>query len=254
MRDKILFITLLIISIVIGILLIIFSNHIILPIFVGLFCLFILIEPLTKNETHKGLYTINRVINYIIAAFGLIITLVQPITLILSLLIGLFIITYALPFLLFKLILTPYLELGLTDATIHYISLCTSTISSTIFSKDLLHLIYSLIDKIGHFGNKDIFIKEWLELFYRKENVVFLIYTLYFIFLITWGFYDIQYENRALISPETDKVILKSFLVYIAFTSFQDKANRVQLKLNDILKSFIKIIILPFVKHRNKSE
>ncbi len=210
-------------------------------VFFGCILGLILILVLTKNSSNKYFKKIYNIAATLIAILAFIMELGRPVLLLFTLLASLYMITYAFPMALIMLI-NSFLEIGLATSTIQFISLCISTMTITVFSESLLKLVFPFIVRLIKIKKGATSYKKWLSLFYKKENVIFVIYLLYFVFLSISSYYEIQY-GIPFFNKETDKVILKSFLVYIAFTSLINKLQSVQLKLTEVLKYFFLIIM-----------
>ena len=87
--------------------------------------------------------------------------------------------------------------------------------------------------------------------YYREElavylihpsNVIFLLYLMYFVFLGVSGFLQIQ-SGGYLISKENDTVVLKAFLVYIAFTNMRIKAKDAEIDVKELLKRTLQLFV-----------
>lgn len=77
----------------------------------------------------------------------------------------------------------------------------------------------------------------------HKNNINFLIYAAYFVFLAISGFMEIQY-NEALISQDLDKAVLKAFLVFIAYSNMVGKSKEVEIKSKPLLDKIIRLITI----------
>lgn len=77
----------------------------------------------------------------------------------------------------------------------------------------------------------------------HKNNIIFLIYTAYFVFFAISGFMEIQY-NGAWISQNLDKAVLKAFLVFIAYSNMVSKSKEVEIKSKPFLEKVIKLITI----------
>ena len=75
----------------------------------------------------------------------------------------------------------------------------------------------------------------------NKNNVNFLIYLAYFLFLSISGLMQIQY-NEPLITTNIDSAILKAFLVFIAFSNMVNKSKDVEIKTKPLLDKMIRLI------------
>ena len=75
----------------------------------------------------------------------------------------------------------------------------------------------------------------------NKNNVNFLIYLAYFLFLSISGFMQIQY-NEPLITTSIDSAILKAFLVFIAFSNMVSKSKETEIEVKPLLDKMIRLI------------
>lgn len=76
----------------------------------------------------------------------------------------------------------------------------------------------------------------------HPSNVIFLIYCLYFVFLFTTGFIQIQNDGN-LLPDGYDLAVLKAFLVFIAFTNMRTKAKNAELDSKELLKQTIELFV-----------
>lgn len=76
----------------------------------------------------------------------------------------------------------------------------------------------------------------------HPSNVIFLIYCLYFVFLFTTGFIQIQNDGN-LLPGGYDVAVLKAFLVFIAFTNMRTKAKNAELDSKELLKQTIELFV-----------
>lgn len=71
-----------------------------------------------------------------------------------------------------------------------------------------------------------------------SKNFNFIFSTLYAIFLATNAFCQLEYHSF-LFSADIDNAILKSFLVFLAFTAMKQKSKNVDINTKDLLKKII---------------
>lgn len=76
----------------------------------------------------------------------------------------------------------------------------------------------------------------------HPDNMVFLLYLLYFLFLAVSGYLQIQKEVY-LLSETLDAAILKAFLVFIAFTNMRSKAKKVKMDASGILRGILGLFV-----------
>lgn len=85
-------------------------------------------------------------------------------------------------------------------------------------------------------------LEEFINIFYQKENVLFLIYLIYFgfiLFLSTIKFQGIS----SILNDGTEEVILQSFLAFLAFANLNTKFRDVKLAPRKLFELYIKIIL-----------
>lgn len=90
----------------------------------------------------------------------------------------------------------------------------------------------------------------------QPNNVVFLLYLVYFVLLAITGFMHIQY-GKSLITEGYDAAILKAFLVFIAFTNMKTKAQNSDLDTQELLKQTLGLFVHDdedWLKQRFKSQ
>ena len=76
----------------------------------------------------------------------------------------------------------------------------------------------------------------------HRSNIIFFIYLMYLSFLFVSNFIQLQYHSY-LMSPEKDNVILKSFLVFIAFSNMFVKLKEVNIESKELLIKVAKLFI-----------
>lgn len=87
-----------------------------------------------------------------------------------------------------------------------------------------------------------LFMRELVKFVYTKENLNFIVYASYFLFLFISTFKNIQ-SGDFLLNEEIDMVVAKSFLVFIACTNMLDKKKSSNLEGSALLALFVKMMI-----------
>lgn len=86
-----------------------------------------------------------------------------------------------------------------------------------------------------------LFMRELVKFVYTKENLNFIVYASYFMFLFISTFRSIQ-TGDSLLSEEIDIVVAKSFLVFIACTNMLDRKKSSNLAGGALLALFVKMM------------
>lgn len=76
----------------------------------------------------------------------------------------------------------------------------------------------------------------------HPNNVIFILYFAYFVFLGLSGFQLVE-NDSFIISEALDNAILKAFLVFIAFTNMRSKAKDAQLDTKNLFQQTLKLLI-----------
>jgi len=87
-----------------------------------------------------------------------------------------------------------------------------------------------------------VLMRELMKFLYTKENLHFIIYSAYFVFLTISSIKYLQ-SGGTIFGQEIDLIILKSFLVYIACTNMLDKKNHSNIEGKKLLSLLIKLIL-----------
>lgn len=88
-----------------------------------------------------------------------------------------------------------------------------------------------------------LFMRELVRFIYTKENLNFIIYASYFLFLFISTFKDLQL-GEPLLNAGIDMVVAKSFLVFIACTNMLDRKKSSNLEGGELLSLFVKMMIV----------
>lgn len=156
----------------------------------------------------------------------------------------LFLTTFGIPFLIMHGIESIF-EFGLKKPTMIFLALSIASILSVYLSKYLLIFIlkWSPVLK-GNYEDKPRHkhLQELTKIFYQKNNILFLIYLLYFIYLGVTAFTKTQL-GRATFSNDIDIAVLQSFLVFLAFSNMVAKSKDVTLASQSILSIYARIAL-----------
>ena len=85
--------------------------------------------------------------------------------------------------------------------------------------------------------------RELVRFVYTKENLNFIVYASYFLFLFVSTFKSLQ-SGEPLLSDDIDMVVAKSFLVFIACTNMLDRKKSANLEGGALLTLFLKMMIV----------
>ena len=146
------------------------------------------------------------------------------------------------PSLIFILIINVF-RINFLNETIVFISFSLFSIISVYGQKT----IRWAIRKYSPLKNKGEYIfqlyKEELALYViDRSNLIFLIYLIYLLYLSISNFIQIQYHSP-LISTEIDNAILKSFIVFIAFSNMVAKSKEAKIDPKELFTKIIKLFI-----------
>ena len=210
--------------------------------FLGYLLLLILVSWLHKKFPSKILKFLNTGISFPLSIFLFLFEFALPtMGLILHIfLFGLFAIAIPLSF----VRMNEYFNyLPLTEQTTLFIILTFSTCFSVAFYRHILNFIY----KFGPFmvksseKMKKLRLDELTEYVLNKENIRFIIYSSFFIYLIIFSFQFLQNSSVFEIA-EKDKSVYQSFLCFLAFDRLLLNSNRFILMPSELLKRMINSI------------
>jgi hypothetical protein len=210
----------------------------------GLIILGFISSYFAKKTGNNILQKISFIFSIPLSIIHLILSLGIPTGVLLFNIFILFAVSFGIPFLIMNQIET-FFNFGLKKATMYFCCISFASILSVYLSKYLLKFILKVspvtMDTYTE-RPKNKYLKELTSVFYQKNNIIFVIYTCYFVFLGIISFFKIQYE-QPLLSPEIDMAILQSFLVFIAFTNMIIKSKDIKLAPQTILALYAKIIL-----------
>ena len=84
--------------------------------------------------------------------------------------------------------------------------------------------------------------KELMSYLLREECLDALMFLGYAVFLLMTTFFQLN-SNKYLIGPQADKVVVQSFLVYIAFTNVKGKLKIVKFSTNELFTKFMNVTL-----------
>ena len=151
---------------------------------------------------------------------------------------------YAFGFLyLFLVGLNSLFRLGLNSATVAFLVMsfgsiiCAHSYSTT---KWVIHR-----SPLRNWGNHayESYREELAEYVIRPSNVIAVLYSLYFIFLVVSGYLQIQSDSY-LVNMDFDAAVLKAFLVFIAFTNMRIKAKNAEMDVKELLRKTLSLFTL----------
>lgn len=210
----------------------------------GLIVLGLILSFLAEKTKSKILEKISFIFSIPLSIIHLILSLGIPTGVLLFNAVILFIVSFGIPFLIMNQIETLF-NFGLKRATMYFCCISFASILSVYLSKYLLKFILKVspitMDTYAE-KPKNKYLKELTSVFYQKNNIIFLIYACYFVYLGIMSFFKIQY-GQPLLSAETDMAILQSFLFFIAFTNMIIKSKDIKLAPQTILALYAKIIL-----------
>lgn len=106
--------------------------------------------------------------------------------------------------------------------------------------------IRGIILRMSPFSENDhhyqLFEREVVRFVYTKENLNFIVYASYFLFLFVSTFKSVQ-SGETLLNDAIDMVVAKSFLVFIACTNMLDRKESSNLEGGELLRLFFKMMI-----------
>ena len=199
----------------------------------GYFFLFKATERIVKMRPKYITNTIKRIVSLPLIMVYIFITFVQPFITIVGTFFFTFIFTFGVP----AFIMTFFLKIGwlhLKPETIVFVVVALGSIltSNHFVTKNIIRQT-----PLKNWGNHPYeFHRENLAFYLvHPNNMVFLMYLIYFVYLVISGYQLIQNE-RHLISKNFDMSILNAFLVYISYTNMRTKAKETKIEEKELLQ------------------
>lgn len=135
-------------------------------------------------------------------------------------------------------------DFNISKSSILFISLVFASITS-VYGSRFFHWVIKEFSPLKDWGNhKYEAVRIELALYViNKKNVTFLIYFAYLVFLFLSGFMQIQY-NEPLIKENVDSAVLKSFIVFIAFSNMVAKSKETEIEAKPLLTKMLQLITI----------
>lgn len=128
----------------------------------------------------------------------------------------------------------------ITNELYIYITLTFSAIVATIFNKQIKHIVYVFSPFRVYYSKKlkKYKFKELTDYLISENNVRFMIYLSYFFYLLIFNIFNIQHQNLYN-NPVLDKVVMQSFISFIAFDGVLRNFKNLEFKPSEILNKII---------------
>jgi len=208
---------------------------------IGYLVVFMCLQWLTDKIRNKMLIIFNFIFSLPMLIIKIWSKLMLPTMTILMSYIFLGLYAFGLPMLIIKG-LDFLLDLNISEATIFFIAFAIGSIISVHGSRFISWMIKEYSPLKNWENHKYEAVMTELALYViNKNNVNFLIYLTYFLYLSISGFMQIQY-NESLITTNIDGAILKAFLVFIAFSKMVSKSKNIEIKAKPLLNKMIRLI------------
>lgn len=168
---------------------------------------------------------------------------IAPIMALMLTLIVLYFLTFAMPYVAFNRVPSLF-GYPLSLDLVLFLSLICSFVGSVYLVKYLRKtVIWSLKYLMRDFEKIQVTrLEEFINIFYQKENVLFLIYLIYFGFILFLSIIKFQ-GISSILNNGTEEVILQSFLAFIAFANLNTKFSDVKLAPRKLFELYLKIIL-----------
>lgn len=205
------------------------------------FIIYLVTYLLFKGIIHYKKNKILTIIDNILSFPYLLIVVIEPTFTILSS--YLFLILFSIiPSMLIVLSLIFLFSINLSIETSVFITLSLASIIGT-YGEKYIRWIIKEFSPLKNWGNHkyEEFQEELALYVIKKNNIIFFIYFIYLLYLFISNFIQIQY-NRPLITVAIDNAVLKSFLIFIAFSNMINKSNQVDIEAKTLLNKIIKLI------------
>lgn len=212
------------------------SSHLktILIFSLSLIFLFVFFNLISSKTSNKFIKAIDFVISSLAAIFYIILKFYLPFSIILfATLLYIFIVTIIPGIFIdcnnsFKLI-------QLSEENYIFLTLIFSSISSIIFYKPIIKLINKILAVFITYSKKTKNLFDAVEYTITLQNIIFAIYTLYFIYLLMFSFYF--FEHKSIFKTElVDYAVLQSFLAFLAFDSLRRNSREIKFLSTTLLK------------------
>lgn len=209
--------------------------------FIGYVAIFMGAHALIGKSQNKILKNLNLIVSLPLVITMLWLNLMLPTMTILMSYIFLGVYAFGVPMLVIKSLVFLF-DLNVSLQSVCFITLAIGSIVCVHGSK-FIHWIIKEYTPLKNWENHkyEAVMTELALYVINKNNVNFLIYLAYFMFLTISGFMQIQYDEP-LITASIDGAILKAFLVFIAYSNMISKSKDVEVKTKPLLNKMIRLI------------
>lgn len=204
----------------------------------GIFILSVIMSLFLRSyDGKKGIGgTIYKISSSVVAGIWLFMQLIFPSLL---LLIG-FIFIILLPAAIVSGILTALSTIvNISSPTILFLSLSIGAITSAYYSKPLFGYLSKLLTANGHRYEK--YFQEMVEYTYKPGNIQFAVNFIYVLFLAATTISQLQTAGEPIFGKDIDIAILKSFLVFIAFSNVKAKRDPADFRFSELFRMMYKM-------------
>ncbi|MAN59286.1 MAG: hypothetical protein CMC08_05565 [Flavobacteriaceae bacterium] len=136
--------------------------------------------------------------------------------------------------------------LDLTTATHIYINVTLCVITATLLNKQVTRITYycSPIRLMSSQKLKKVEIKRLTDYLLSENNIKFIIYLLYFVYLLIVNLFNFQ-QNSFYSSPELDKAVLQSFITFIALERLISNLKDLDFKPSEMVRKLLTAMTNP---------
>ncbi len=126
-------------------------------------------------------------------------------------------------------------------ATFLYVAMFSIT---SVYANSWIHAIFERLEVFKSMMDKSLEspILGFVEYLYQKENINFMIYIAYLVFIASSAINLYVNNGNYLVSAGVDAAVTKAFLVHIAFTNMVAKKKEMKLKVNGVAEYIIKML------------
>lgn len=132
--------------------------------------------------------------------------------------------------------------------TILFLSLSIGAITSAHYSKPLFGYLSKFLTANGHRYEK--YFQEMVEYTYQPGNIQFAVNCIYVLFLAATTISQLQTSGESILGKDIDTAVLKSFLVFIAFSNVRTKRGSADFRFSELFRMMYKM----WTVHDNTNE
>ncbi len=198
---------------------------------------------MVKSKIRRFEEFIQNIYGVVLYIFVILCRAIAPIMALMLNLIVLYYLTFAIPYVALNRV-PPLFCHPLSLDLVLFLSLICSFVGSVYLVKYLRKaVLWSLKYLMRDFEKIQVTrLEEVINIFYQKENILFLIYLIYFGFILFLSIIKFQGIN-SILNNGTEEVILQSFLAFLAFANLNTKFRDVKLAPRKLFELYIKIIL-----------